>query len=53
MVAAFPDGLAGQRIAGTARDRDAIRDALTELGFNPLVVNAFRARRGGDARGAA
>jgi hypothetical protein len=33
--------------------RDAIRDALAELGFNPLVINAFRARRGGDARDAA
>jgi hypothetical protein len=53
MVAAFPDSLAGQRVAGIAVHRDAIRDALTELGFNPLVVNAFRARRGGDARDAA
>ena len=41
MVAAFPDGLAGQRVAGIAVHRDAIRDALAELGFNPLVVNAF------------
>jgi hypothetical protein len=53
MLAAFPDGLAGQRVAGIAVRRDAIRDALAELGFNPLVINAFRARRGGDARDAA
>jgi hypothetical protein len=53
MVAAFPDSLAGQRVAGIAVRRDAIRDALAGLGFNPLVVNAFRARRGGDTRDAA
>jgi hypothetical protein len=53
MLAAFPDGLAGQRVAGIAVRRDAIRDALAELGFNPLVINAFRPRRGGDARDAA
>jgi AMP-binding enzyme len=53
MVAAFPDSLAGQRVAGVAVRRDAIRDALAELGFNPLVVNAFRARRDGEPRGAA
>jgi hypothetical protein len=45
MLAAFPDGLAGQRVAGIAVHRDAIRDALAELGFNPLVINAFRVRR--------
>ena len=53
MLAAFPDGLAGQRVAGIAVRRDAIRDALAELGFNPLVINAFRARRGGETRDAA
>jgi hypothetical protein len=53
MLAAFPDGLAGQRIAGIAVRRDAIRDALGELGFNPLVINAFRPRRGSEARDAA
>jgi hypothetical protein len=52
-LAAFPDGLAGQRVAGSSTHRDAMRAALTELGFNPLVINAFRARRGGDARDAA
>ena len=53
MLAAFPDGLAGQRVAGIAVHRDAIRDALAELGFNPLVINAFRPRRGGETRDAA
>jgi hypothetical protein len=52
-LAAFPDGLAGQRVAGSSAHRDAMRAALAELGFNPLVINAFRARRGGDARDAA
>ena len=53
MLAAFPDGLAGQRVAGIAVRRDAIRDALAELGLNPLVINAFRPRRGGESRDAA
>jgi AMP-binding enzyme len=53
MLAAFPDGLAGQRVAGIAMHRDAIRDALAELGLNPLIVNAFRPRRGGESRDAA
>jgi AMP-binding enzyme len=53
MLAAFPDALAGQRVAGIAVRRHSIRDALAKLGFNPLVINAFRARRGGDARDAA
>jgi AMP-binding enzyme len=52
-LAAFPDGLAGQRVAGSSAHRDAMRAALAELGFNPMVINAFRARRGGDARDAA
>jgi hypothetical protein len=53
MLAAFPDGLTGQRLAGIAVHRDAIRDALAQAGFNPLVVDAFRARRGGGTRDAA
>jgi len=53
MLAAFPDALAGQRVAGIAVRRDAIRDALAELGLNPLVINAFRPRRGGETRDAA
>jgi AMP-binding enzyme len=46
VVAAFPDALAGQRLAGIAAHRETVRDALTKRGFNPLVVNAFRGRRG-------
>jgi hypothetical protein len=46
VLAAFPDALAGQRLAGIAVRRDDVRDALTERGFNPLIVNAFRGRRG-------
>jgi hypothetical protein len=53
MLAAFPDGLTAQRLAGIAVHRDAIRNALAQAGFNPLVVDAFRARRGGHTRDAA
>jgi hypothetical protein len=42
-VATLPDGLGGQRLAGTAADRDHVRDALSNLGVNPLVVAAFGA----------
>jgi hypothetical protein len=49
-VAAFPDGLTGQRIAGIAVRREELRDALTQLGHNPLVVNAFRKRTTEDRR---
>jgi len=50
MLAAFPDALAGQRLAGIAVDRDAVRAALSALGFNPLVANAFRVRRSSESR---
>ena len=45
-LAALPDMLAGHRLAGSAADRDAICDALLAHGANPLLVAAFRARRG-------
>jgi AMP-binding enzyme len=45
MIAAFPDGLTGQRIAGVAADREEIQGALARLGHGPLVVDAFRQRR--------
>ena len=51
-LAALPDALAGQRLAGVAADRDAIRAALAALGANPLVVAAFRERRGDRASAA-
>ena len=43
-LTALPDALAGHRLAGTARDRDAVRSALSALGANPLVADAFRDR---------
>ena len=49
MIAAFPDGLTGQRIAGIAGKRDEVQDALARLGHSPLVVDAFRQRRMADA----
>ncbi len=52
MLAAFPDGLTGQRIAGVAGKREEMEDALTRLGHSPLVVDAFRPRRTVDAAAA-
>jgi hypothetical protein len=52
-LAALPDMLTGHRLAGTAADRDAICDALSALGANPLLIAAFRARRGDDRASAA
>jgi hypothetical protein len=49
-IAAFPDALTGQRIAGIAVRREELQDALTQLGHNPLVVNAFRKRNSDDRR---
>jgi hypothetical protein len=45
MIAAFPDGLTGQRIAGIAGKREEVQDVLARLGHSPLVVDAFRQRR--------
>ena len=42
------DGIArppsGHRLAGRAQDNARARDALSELGLNPLMVEAFRER---------
>ncbi|MGA2127014.1 MAG: AMP-binding protein [Xanthobacteraceae bacterium] len=51
-LAALPDLLAGSRLAGAADDRDAMCQALTTQGANPLVVAAFRGRRAGRASAA-
>jgi AMP-binding enzyme len=51
-LAALPDGLAGHRLAGVATDRNAVRRALTDQGANPLIVDAFRERRGDRASAA-
>lgn len=40
-IAALPDALSGQRLAGSSGDADALRTALTKLGVNPLVADAF------------
>jgi hypothetical protein len=44
-LTALPDALGGQRLAGTATDREKIRAKLGGLGINPLIVDAFRERR--------
>ena len=51
-LAALPDALAGHRLAGVAADRGAIRAALIAQGANPLIVAAFRERRGDRASAA-
>jgi hypothetical protein len=43
-LAALPDPLLGQRLTGTARDRQAMQLALNGLGLNPLVALAFAER---------
>ena len=43
-LAVRPDALAGQRLAGTAANLEAIRMALRGIGANPLLVEAFGAR---------
>ena len=44
LLTALPDRLSGHRLAGRAQDNGRARDALTELGLNPLMVEAFRDR---------
>jgi hypothetical protein len=45
VLAALPDSLGGQKLAGTTADQTAMREALEALGINPLVSAAFRDRR--------
>ena len=52
-LAALPDQLTGQRLAGHAQDCAAVRTSLAELGANPLIVGAFRDRRAGEQTAAA
>ncbi|HET7680094.1 MAG TPA: class I adenylate-forming enzyme family protein [Xanthobacteraceae bacterium] len=42
-IAALPDALSGQRLAGAADDSGALRSALVRRGVNPLVADAFGA----------
>lgn len=44
MLTALPDRLCGYRLAGRAADNARAREALTGLGQNPLMVEAFRER---------
>jgi hypothetical protein len=44
MLTALPNRLSGHRLAGRASDNARAREALTELGLNPLMVEAFRDR---------
>jgi hypothetical protein len=45
-LTALPDPLNGFRLAGRAADNRRAREALGELGLNPLMVEAFRERAG-------
>ena len=40
-ITALPDAISGHRLAGAASDNSALRNALLELGVNPLVADAF------------
>ena len=44
LLTALPDRLSGYRLAGRAQDNARAREALGELGLNPLMVEAFRDR---------
>jgi len=44
MLTALPDQLNGHRLAGRAKDAARVREALGELGLNPLMIDAFRNR---------
>jgi AMP-binding enzyme len=44
LLTALPDRLSGHRLAGRAADNARARNALSELGLNPLMVEAFRDR---------
>ena len=48
LLTALPDRLSGHRLAGRAQDNARAREALSELGLNPLMVEAFRDRSGRD-----
>jgi hypothetical protein len=44
LLTALPDRLSGHRLAGRALDNARAREALAELGLNPLMAEAFRDR---------
>ena len=45
MIAALPDALLGNRLAGHAPDASGLAAVLTAQGVNPLMAQAFRARQ--------
>ena len=47
LLTALPDRLSGHRLAGRAPNNARAREALAELGLNPLMVEAFRDRNAG------
>jgi acyl-CoA synthetase (AMP-forming)/AMP-acid ligase II len=44
LLTALPDRMCGYRLAGRAHDNARGREALSQLGLNPLMVEAFRDR---------
>jgi hypothetical protein len=48
LLTALPDRICGHRLAGRAQDNARAREALGELGLNPLMVEAFRDRTNPD-----
>jgi hypothetical protein len=52
-LAAVPDPVRGHRLVGSAADVERARQALSEVGLNPLVVGAVRADTGDQAASAA
>ena len=48
-IVALPDAHLGQRLAGSAPDRDATIAELQSRGVNPLIAEAFRPRKAASA----
>lgn len=44
MLTALPDQLNGYKLAGRSQNTGRVREALAELGLNPLMIDAFRNR---------
>ena len=44
LLTGLPDRLCGYRLAGRTQDNARGREALTQLGLNPLMAEAFRDR---------
>jgi hypothetical protein len=42
LLTALPDRISGHRLAGRAQDNARAREAISTLGLNPLMVEAFR-----------